>query len=215
MYQRMTCEEIYNYWDQLRGEDGAPLRSAIEPASLAAALPDLFMLEAEPEGNLRFRLVGTRMCSLFGRELRGESFIVLWAGGRESNAMDIARGVILYESPALINVTGFGENAATCRYEMLLLPVRANDGRCDRLLGALVPVSDEEKLIYPYTLNCLLMDRSRPLTSSASHGFAASCGQEALQDGDDPWELPLLPPRKAGATEDLSWNLPGNHRPEA
>lgn len=215
MYQRMTCEEIYNYWDQLRGEDGAPLRSAIEPANLSAALPDLFMLEAEPEGDLRFRLAGTRMCSLFGRELRGESFIVLWAGGRESNAMDIARGVILYESPALINVTGFSENAETCRYDMLLLPVRANDGRCDRLLGALVPTSDGGKLIYPYTLNCLLMDRSRPLTSSTAHSFAASSLQAAPQDDDDPWELPLLAPRNAGTGEDLSWNLPGDNRPKA
>lgn len=178
MYQRMACHEIYAYWDKLRGEAAAPMRGQIEPTAIRYALPDLFMLEASPEGDLTFRLVGTRICAMFGRELRGHSFHELWAGGPVSNPIEIAQGVILYESPVLMNLMGFFDDGETFRFEMLLLPIRSAEGLCDRLLGALVPASGQERTLPMRTLRCLFMDRSRPL-----RGVAA----RSASDRSDPW----------------------------
>ena len=163
MYQRMTCRDIYAYWDALRGEATSPLRSQIEPAAIRLALPDLFMLESTADGGLSFRLVGTRMCALFGQELRGHAFLDLWAGGPASNPVEIAEGVILYESPVLMNLLGFFQNGETARFEMLLLPIRSAEGHCDRLMGALVPEAGTDNALSHQVLRCLYMERSRPL----------------------------------------------------
>lgn len=163
MYQRMTWQEIYAYWDRLRGDNASPMRAQIEPAAIRHALPDLFILETTPENELKFRLVGTRICAVFGRELRGLFFHEVWAGGPGSNPVEIAQGAILYESPVLLNLMGFFEDGETYRFEMLLLPIRSSEGACDRLLGALVPSSGQERTLPMQTLRCLFMDRSRPL----------------------------------------------------
>lgn len=168
MYQRMTCRDIYAYWDTLRGESASPMRHQIEPAAIRMALPDLFMLESGPENDLSFRLVGTRMCALFGRELRGYFFHDLWAGGPASSPVEIARGVILHESPVLMNLLGFFRDDETSRFEMLLLPIRSTEGRCDRLMGTLVPEPGEANYLSAQTLRFLYMERSRPLKGTRS-----------------------------------------------
>ena len=43
------------------------------------ALGDIFMLAADFVDEQRFRLAGTRLCALFGRELKGESFSTSWS----------------------------------------------------------------------------------------------------------------------------------------
>lgn len=182
----MKCREIYAYWDELRDDAGTPMRSQIEPAALRHVLPDLFMLEAHDDGSLIFRLVGTRICALFGRELRGHSFHELWAGGRNNATIEIAHGVILYESPAIMNLVGFHENGDTHGFDMLLLPIRSSFDRCDRLLGALVSTEEDSPLTYPQTLRCLLMDRCRPLRGTVSQAFPMA----PRTDGAAPMETP-------------------------
>ena len=70
---------VFEYWDGLRGERAAPERGEIEPGALRHALADTFVLENEPIGPV-FRLAGTRLCALFGREQRGRAFAALWPG---------------------------------------------------------------------------------------------------------------------------------------
>lgn len=171
MEKHMKCREIYAYWDGLRDNAAAPMRSQIEPAALRHVLPDLFMLEAHDDGSLIFRLVGTRICALFGRELRGHSFHELWAGGRNNATLEIAQGVILYESPAMMNLIGFHENGDSYEFDMLLLPIRSSVNRCDRLLGVLLSTGEESPLNYPQALRCLMMDRCRPLRGTAEQAF--------------------------------------------
>jgi hypothetical protein len=74
--------ELYDYWNGRRGDEAMPERSDIDPAAIRRILADSFVLAAEPGQNARFRVAGTKICELFGRELRGEDFIALW--GREA-----------------------------------------------------------------------------------------------------------------------------------
>ena len=54
-------------------------RAEIDPAAIRHALGDIFMLAADFVDGIRFRLAGTRVCALFGRELKGERFNALWS----------------------------------------------------------------------------------------------------------------------------------------
>ncbi|SPZ35149.1 PAS domain-containing protein [Agrobacterium tumefaciens] len=66
----MAGLDIYAYWDELRGKRSAPRREDIDPAKLKHHLGDLFILTDKGENTPFFRLAGTRLCDLFGRELR-------------------------------------------------------------------------------------------------------------------------------------------------
>ena len=70
--------ELFDYWNKRRGDRLAPERADIEPAAIRQVLGDTFVLERERHRNHLFRLAGTRLCALFGRELKGESFVKLW-----------------------------------------------------------------------------------------------------------------------------------------
>ena len=56
----------------------APERADIEPGAIRQVLGDTFVLEVDGRASHPFRIAGTRLCALFGRELKGESFIKLW-----------------------------------------------------------------------------------------------------------------------------------------
>ena len=74
-----ASRELYTYWDDRRGQRSAPERSDIEPGAIRHVLSDSFILAAgDTATGCPFRLAGTRVCALFGRELKGESFVELW-----------------------------------------------------------------------------------------------------------------------------------------
>ncbi len=70
---------MLDYWNDRRSNRPAPDRADIDPAEIRQALGDTFMLAADFVDELRFRLAGTRVCALFGREIKGESFTALWS----------------------------------------------------------------------------------------------------------------------------------------
>src|SRR5579863_4637673 len=85
-----ASRELYAYWEQQRGGRSAPERSDIEPGAIRQALSDTFILElADAAHGHAFRLAGTRVCALFGRELKGESFLNLWSQGSRQSIADL------------------------------------------------------------------------------------------------------------------------------
>jgi hypothetical protein len=121
-----TTKGLFAHWDRLRGERAAPTRGDIDPAHLRNFLSDVFMLDAQPWQEGRIRLAGTRICELFGRELKGQRLPELWF---ETERAEVARLVGAVTGgmhglvASLIGETGQGRELDL---EMLLLPVRPN-----------------------------------------------------------------------------------------
>ena len=67
--------ELFAYWNERRGERLAPERADIEPAAIRHVLGDTFVIEMCGSESHLFRIAGTRLCALFGRELKAENFI--------------------------------------------------------------------------------------------------------------------------------------------
>ncbi|WP_254622303.1 PAS domain-containing protein, partial [Stenotrophomonas sp. GbtcB23] len=76
--RNQVSQIIFDYWTDLKGDRGAPLRTEIDPTALRHLLPHLFIATVGLEGYPVFRLAGTRICDLFGRELRGAGFAEIW-----------------------------------------------------------------------------------------------------------------------------------------
>lgn len=143
-----AVEEIFNYWNELRGDRPAPLRSDVNPARLRHFLPHLFLVAFDPDAELRFTLAGTRICELFDKELRGTAFADLWLAEADYPG-SLVREVIQCEQVALMEVNLFATGKPYL-HDMLLMPLRTTEGYSDRMLGTLLPRSTAiSSLLFP------------------------------------------------------------------
>src|SRR5690606_38903850 len=86
--------DLFRYWNRLRDGRPAPKRTEIEPADIKTLLADTFILEKDVRGEAVFRLAGTRLCAIFGRELKGFAFTSLWAQKDERVAARLIHGTL-------------------------------------------------------------------------------------------------------------------------
>ena len=135
---------LYSYWNEIRGQRVAPRRFEIEPSRIASILADTFILDCENHGNPRFRLAGTRMSNLLGRDVRDGEFLDLFQR-RDHKTLQHAllltieqAGVSLLTSePVLDTQASVPSNP---QIEILLLPLFHTDATVTRLLGCAVPL---------------------------------------------------------------------------
>ncbi len=149
---------LYAHWNAMRLGEDCPERSEISPAALRHALSDTFILAYDTVLGHPFRLAGTRICTLFGKELRGHAFISLWA---EAERRQLARlvGRLADESIGVVAAAdGVNTQGDTIGLELLLLPLRHNGRTHQRLIGTLAPSAS------PYWIGV------RPLTSLSLGG---------------------------------------------
>jgi hypothetical protein len=136
-----TSRALFSYWDSVRAERIAPQRFEIDPSRISAILPYTFILERIDSETLRYRLAGTRMCEIFGSELRGTNFLDGWTA---KDRMSLLRQVsVLSSQGAVLNLyvkLGASENE-TVECEVILLPLLHTTRTIARVLGALSPLS--------------------------------------------------------------------------
>jgi len=134
-----STQALYAYWNERRGPRPAPERADIEPGAIRAALGVSFILGTEPE--VTFRLAGTRVCSLFGRELKGESFNDLWSPRDGATAADLLAIVANEIAGIVAGVTATTAEGYGVDLELLLLPLRHRGSSHLRQIGVLAPLA--------------------------------------------------------------------------
>src|SRR5258706_1551940 len=84
-----SSREFFAYWDEKRGGARAPDRSEIEPGAVRELLGDIFVLSYDAASGHPFRVAGTRVCALAGRDLKDRSFSALFAPNARREIEDI------------------------------------------------------------------------------------------------------------------------------
>lgn len=136
-----STRALYAYWNDKRGGRPAPERSEIDPAEIRHALGDTFMLAADFVDQLRFRLAGTRVCALYGREIKGEAFAAFWSEA-SGKAVDELMCIVTHEEiGAVAGVTGRNAEGVEIDLELLLLPLAHTGHARIRALGVLAPIA--------------------------------------------------------------------------
>jgi len=137
MQQEATIA-LFQYWNRLRDGRRAPKRSEIEPADIKQLLADTFILEADGRDEAIFRLAGTRLCAIYGRELKGFAFPSLWRARDHKMIFGLVKGVFRERSVAVMNFDGLSRSGRTVAFEMTLLPLDAgrDSPRCLGLITA-------------------------------------------------------------------------------
>jgi hypothetical protein len=127
--------ELYQYWTSKCAGRPAPSRTDIEPGDIRTLLPHVFICELGDENQLTFRLAGTGLCNLYGRELKGCRFGEMWLDSGMRNANRTGVAVASGATPAVLSLDALSQSGRVLHAEMLLLPVLGPTGAHDRLIG--------------------------------------------------------------------------------
>ena len=138
--KHQSTRAVFDYWNKKRGTRPAPERADIDPTEIRHALSDTFMLAADFVDQLRFRLAGSRVCALFGREIKGEAFAALWSETSRQSIDDLLAIVTNEATGAVAGLTARTEDGAETDLELLLLPLAHVGHARIRAMGVLVPV---------------------------------------------------------------------------
>jgi len=128
---------LFSYWNERRGTRSAPERSEIDPAAIPPLLADSFVLSFNPELDHPFRLAGTRLCSMFGRELKDAPFLGLWDAGDQPRMRELVTIVAEETTGAVAACSGTTDDNERIDFELILLPLRHHGDRRARMLGML------------------------------------------------------------------------------
>ena len=139
--KQASSRELFGYWTARRGKRAAPERGEIEPGAIRRALGDVFVLEFDRSAGHPFRLAGTRVCALFGRELKSEAFLDLWDDETRAPLGELL-GLVADETTGVVAAAKgrTGEGLAQ-DLELVLLPLAQRGDTHQRMIGALAPLA--------------------------------------------------------------------------
>jgi hypothetical protein len=135
--KRAVTRKLFDYWNALRGARLAPGRDEIEPGAIRACLADTFLLPFDPLRGYPVRLAGSALCTLFGRELKGASFLALWPGNEKERLADLLRSLVREQAGLVAGATGVNAEGDRTGLELILLPLAGRGVHSARLIGAL------------------------------------------------------------------------------
>ncbi|KIZ42102.1 MULTISPECIES: PAS domain-containing protein [Rhodopseudomonas] len=132
---------FFAYWDDKRCGGAAPERSEIEPSEVRDLLADIFVLSYDAD-TYPFRVAGTRVCALLGRDLKGQGFAALFAPDSRSEVADIL-GIVAEDTLAVIaGIVAKTTRGDTVNLELLLLPFNTRPHTPLSLTGLLAPFGE-------------------------------------------------------------------------
>jgi hypothetical protein len=133
-------QQLFSYWMERRGERDAPERGDIDPGDIRAILGDSFILAYDADVGCSFRVAGTRLCALFGRELRDEPFAAIWDAESAAQMRNLV-GIVAEEGIGVAaGATAQTAEDSQCTFELLLLPLAHRGTVGVRMLGMLAPL---------------------------------------------------------------------------
>jgi hypothetical protein len=132
-----ASRQFFAYWDGKRGDARAPDRSDIEPNAVRELLGDIFVLSCE--AGYPFRVAGTRVCALFGRDMKDNSFPALFAAQDRHEIEEITAAVADEMLPAIAGLTSTSPQGVITHLELLLLPFNTRAHTPISLTGLLAP----------------------------------------------------------------------------
>ncbi|ARQ01244.1 PAS domain-containing protein [Pseudorhodoplanes sinuspersici] len=140
MMKQAVTRELFEYWNALRGSRIAPMRDDIDPGAIRARLADIFLLALNMEHGHAFRLAGSSVCALFGKELKGGVFHDLWSPISQPRIGALLHSIAEDKVGAVAHVIGRNLENEILDLEMILLPLLDGSGSVSRLLGGFAPV---------------------------------------------------------------------------
>ena len=111
----------------------------MEPDAVRELLGDIFVLSNDHAAGYPFRVAGTRVCALLGRDAKGQAFTPLFSAASRREIEDILMIVAEETQPTIAGVTARAADGLPAHLELLLLPFSARAHAPLSLTGLLAP----------------------------------------------------------------------------
>jgi hypothetical protein len=132
--------QLFQYWDEKRGDRRAPSRDDIDPAGMIEALPNVFLIDvvAEPR-RYRVRLMGTELVECYGQDITGR-----YVDEITDQVLGALHELVTTWRPwRLVGESGKTPGRVK-RYELLALPLSTDGATVNMVLGGIVRVHLKE-----------------------------------------------------------------------
>jgi hypothetical protein len=142
-----TSRTLFRYWEQVRGERSAPVRSAMSLQPIRHLLPWIFICEPAPGLSAhRLRLAGTGVCQLWGENMTGKDLFARWSKFERETMNKLLNSAIIDQQPFVMRCRARSQNGLVAKLEIIGLPVESDDSGQRQVLGLTVPFIDAELL---------------------------------------------------------------------
>jgi hypothetical protein len=143
--------QFFAYWDEKRGDSRAPDRSDFKPDGFRELLGDIFVLACDEASRYPFRVAGTRLSALLGRDLKDQSFPGLFGAESRRDIEDVITAVTEDMLPAIAGITATS-NEGVMHLELLLLPFNQRAHVPLSLTGLLAPFENGHSSLRDFKL---------------------------------------------------------------
>ena len=137
--KQAASQELFSYWNQVRGSRMEPERAELNPGSIRGVLANTFILEVDPDLLFPMRIAGTRLGTLFTSDVKGHNFMDLWQADAREPIHELLATVLDDRSPALAGVVSSPPGFPPLELELLLLPLRHFGKTHSRIIGSMAP----------------------------------------------------------------------------
>lgn len=137
--------ELCRYWAAKRRGGALPGRGDVDPMELRALLPHLFLLDVVRCGGgfvYRYRLIGTALAELSGRDLTGETVSQEHYGAHIGWILDTLGEVVRISTPVAQRVDMAWTGHHGRRAEIAFLPLASDGHTVNMVLGGMVRTAE-------------------------------------------------------------------------
>ncbi len=138
-----ATRSLYQIWDTIRRGRTAPQRQELDLRAIKDVLANIAIIRREPlELTFSFRLAGTALRTIFGKELTGTNFLHLWSPVERTTIAELAATVLSNHQPATVRFKGFAKDGRAEGIEMIMLPISSQSEQHEtQILAAIAPLT--------------------------------------------------------------------------
>jgi hypothetical protein len=139
--------QLFRQWEMLRAERACPTREDFEFAQLKGILPDVVIIDRDfLRNSFKFRLAGTRVCTLFNQNLTGGNVLSGWDSFEADVISRHLLTVINQQQPAVVRMRLTTDRGQVIAAEMVALPVQMRNSHRIQIIGGLFPFRAAQSL---------------------------------------------------------------------
>lgn len=177
--KQKTTQTLYAYWNDLRAGRTAPRRLEIEPSRIGSILPETFMLERTDPSSYHYRLAGTRLCEIFGTELRGTNLLEGWTASDRATIAGNLISTCEQGAATLLTIEAGSDTVRRVQLEVIMLPLMHANNTMERVIGAMSVLTSPHWLGYEHLTVKRLIDHDLVWPDGRPRSIIDRTGREA------------------------------------
>ncbi|WP_299378367.1 PAS domain-containing protein [uncultured Kiloniella sp.] len=139
--------EIYQYWNQQKGDKLMPARADLDPADLGHLLPNILIHEVQAEPlDFRYRLVGSEIVSHINQNPTGTWMSQIPHQKKPSKLWNFLEDAVVNKHPVIANPPYLGKYKEFKFIEDIILPLSADGKNVNMLFIGVDFLKDHSRL---------------------------------------------------------------------